>query len=70
MRNKTLWKFINVLFGLSIFILIATVIRTLAYLIIGLQTERIFRTDLIILWGIIAVIIVFRTIAKKVFLEK
>jgi hypothetical protein len=70
MQNKNLWKFIDLLYGISIILLIATAIRTLAYLIVGLQTERIFRNDLIILWIIIISIIIFRNVAKAIILKK
>lgn len=65
MRNKNLWKFINFLYVASIFLALAVGIRTLIYFAIGIETERTFRPDLNILWGIIIFILVFRFIAKK-----
>ena len=70
MQNKNLWKFIDLLYGISIILLIATAIRTLAYLIVGLQTERIFRNDLMILWIIIISVIIFRNVAKAIIVKK
>lgn len=61
-------KILNFLFGTAIIILIATIIRTLVYLLIGLQTERIFRTELIIIWGICIAVVLFKiffNISKK-----
>lgn len=58
-------KILNFLFGAAIIILIATIIRTLIYLLIGLQTDRIFRTDLMIIWGICILIILFKIVSKR-----
>ncbi len=65
MANKITTKVLNFLLGLSIIILIATVIRTLVYLLIGLPTHRIFRTGLIIAWISCIVIIIIKICITK-----
>jgi hypothetical protein len=65
MLSKNVWKLIDFLFAVAIFLALAVGIRTLIYFFIGLDNERTFRPDLNILWGIIIFIILFRFIAKK-----
>lgn len=70
MQNKGLWKFVDFIYGVAIILLIATGIRTLAYIIIGLQTERIYRKDLMILWIVLGIIIILRNVARSILIKK
>ncbi len=58
-------KAFNIMYVISIFLLIGTIIRTLIYLIIGLPHERTFRTELIVFWSVTIVIIIYRNVVAK-----
>lgn len=51
-------RLLNVLSVLSVIILIATILRTLIYWFIGIDSERIFRIELFIIWAIAIVILI------------
>ncbi len=63
-------KFLNFLYATSIIILIATGIRTIAYYLIGIQTDRVFRPDLLLLWGICILLIAIRYLMIKFHFNK
>lgn len=58
-------KFFNIIYIITIFLLIGTIIRTLIYILIGLPQERIFRIELIIFWCVSIAMIIYRYVASK-----
>ncbi|WP_296321841.1 hypothetical protein [Winogradskyella sp.] len=63
--NTIIIKTLNLFYILAIFLLIASIIRTLIYLLIGIPNERIFRTGLILFWAIAIGVILLRQIVQR-----
>ena len=58
-------KILNFLLIIAIVLLIATAIRVLTYLIIGMPTDRIFSNSMYYVWGISIAIILSRILYIK-----
>lgn len=63
--HKYLNRLLNVLSVLAVITLIGTSLRTLIYWFIGIETERVFRYELFVIWGICIAVLVLRSLLTK-----
>lgn len=66
----SIWKLINYVYAITIILSIAFGVRTMLYLVGGMEDESISQNGLITLWSILVFYIIFRNAVKPFFKRK